>query len=129
MEQIISKAFQWKNSLYSSLVSPGMEMPICKKHRLMGDDVRVWGYPNKKGCFSARVVGNLIDVAYYPDIHPREIDQSVMDNALYELFPNESGWGFAALDSLRKMGVDVWKKELRDSDDASELNLFLGIEE
>lgn len=109
MEQVIKNAFQWKNTLYQSLVYPGIDIPLCKKHRLMGDDVRVWGWPNKKGCFSARVVGHLIDVAYYPDHHPKDIDHSALDNAVYELFPNESGWGFAALDSLRKMGVEVMK--------------------
>ena len=106
MTQFKELAFAVKgNSLYMGYVRPGINIPTGRKSRLLGDDCILYGYAGKKGCFSVRKVGDLLDVAFYTDATPEELTEVDLYNALYELYPTEAGWGFAVCSRMKELMV------------------------
>lgn len=90
---------------FSGPVDTNKRLPkINKKISVLGTDVYLIGYRGKVGCFSVRKdAGSNLDVAFYPDVTPDDLSVKDLTNAIYETIECVPGWGFAAINSLRKL--------------------------
>lgn len=89
--------------MFQGPVSLGKKLPRVRPLGTGG--AILCGYPGKKHCFSARLIGGQVDVALYVDCYPKEVAENAAfraANAYYTQMPEIPGWGYQAIAELRQ---------------------------
>lgn len=94
--------------MFQGAVTMGKKLPMVKKHKkTLSDEAYLVGYPGKQGCFSVIYLGdNLVDVAFYTDCEPKDLNEVSIVNALYEQYEVVPGWGFSAMVKMKELLIE-----------------------
>lgn len=95
-------------SLFDGPLIVGKKLPtVKKKMSVLNDGAYLVGYPSKSGCFSILSIGTLSDgvervnVAFYPEASPEELNAEHLWNAIHETFDVVPGFGFSIMAKMK----------------------------